>query len=156
VRISNTSNASDDTSDDYTAPAGTPGSQQQDDALAQAALRRDLPAWEYKINVSNAPYGVPRVVKMHSGGWRMEMAPRIRKDTARQMPDEQQPEAPIEQPAEQLQEAPTVVPSEQPTAAPVEQLSEATREQPDAAGDVLPQEPPTAHGASTARRMLLV
>lgn len=95
VRIKNTGNTSDDSDDEYQIPADTPAIQQPDDSSTQAPARRDLPAWEAKISVSNAPFGAPRVVKMHSGGWRMtEMAPRIRKEAARQMPEETPDEEP--------------------------------------------------------------
>lgn len=38
--------------------------------------KKDLPPWESKISVSTAPYGVPHIVKMGGGGWRVtEIAP---------------------------------------------------------------------------------
>jgi hypothetical protein len=116
VRIANIGNMSDDDpSDDYQLPADTlSDSQQPDDALTNAATRRDLPAWESKISVSNAPFGVPTVVKMHSGGWSMtEMAPRIRKDAA-------QVEQPSELPNEETSEQPDAA-HEEPIATPEEQ-----------------------------------
>jgi hypothetical protein len=157
VRISNTGNTSDDTSDDdYQLPADAPN-QQQDDAATHATVRRDLPAWEYKIKVSNAPFGTPRVVKMHSGGWRMEMAPRIRKDAARQMPDEEPIGAPVEQPTGAEIEQPSEVPSEPTHAAAGDAVADQPTEQPNAAGDKPVEEPEQLpHGTSRARRMLLV
>jgi hypothetical protein len=159
VRISTTGNTSDDTSDDdYQIPADAPN-QQQDDAAAHATVRRDLPAWEYKIKVSNAPFGTPRVVKMHSGGWRMEMAPRIRKDATRQMPDEEPISAPVEQPTGAQIEQPSEVPSEHPDAAAGDSVSDkpvdVPIEQPNAAGG-MPVEEQLPQGTSRARRMLLV
>jgi hypothetical protein len=162
VRISNTGSTSDDASDDeYQIPADTPN-QQQDDALAHATIRRDLPAWEYKISISNAPFGTPRVVKMHSGGWRMEMAPRIRKDAARQIHDEPATEAPVEQPTGTQFEQPNEVHSEHPDAAAGDSVADmpidAPTEQPNAAGGMPSEEPSEQlpHGTSRARRMLLV
>jgi hypothetical protein len=118
VRIASASNTSEDPSDDYQLPTDTPNSQTPDDALTHAAARRDVPAWEAKISVLNAPFGVPKVVKMHSGGWQMmEMAPRIRKEAARQQPEggeqEQVAEMPVEQP-DAAREVPSDLPAVQP------------------------------------------